>query len=643
MNYSSAVSAQGSVKSIRGNNDTYHVTTPLMENRGLEKLCVQTSLRTISNKTKTDVLSKVDRALEQRGVKLAEDTYSIDLTANRLVLCFKNEMTAANLVQNTLRLSENEHLKFCVNEPKLWVITIFKVPGYYDVNNHQFLRSFASEFGVVHRIYRKTIFNSGKSYGGPNIIVQYSSLYTMPPRKLMLDGKHNLEIYWTKPSRDMFHPEHVPTQYQNPESLDSENQIDFATSKGHDKNPKLKVTIRNGEEGNKRAIEVSRNVPESQDIDMSPHMITGDLKKNQQKQQNKTEQRKDDEPFQIVTKNKHGRLTTTTPSTPAQHSPPPASMSGIESIEGEMSTEYLTEVVPETEGDDINPEEKISTWDESPVSDSKNIVKESQRILQFSSSSEERDTPTNRARKRFTKTRNKNKDSVTRAKEERMLGAVRTRLQLSPPKKNTPSPRTHTPPKVHRHLSAENMAKCLEPTKLTKNTTKEATRKRNTVQSPKITGLFRSKEPANKKEKMVFSDAVINAKHHLVKRSVAKHHKEAEGAIKISDSNEITCLGPISWILMTGQASDAWHSFIANKISTTHTLADVKGLPNGIKQQQISLRCNTNSNKQLIETSWKTLVGMKEQALGEEVYDIIRKYQHLFHIDVMGQLNKNEK
>ena len=92
-----------------------------------------------------------------------------------------------------------ETLQFCVNEPKLWVLTIFKVPGYSDASNHQYLCSFASKFGVVHMIHHKTMISHGKSFGSSNIIAQYSSLFLLLPKIILLDCKQNLEVYRTKP------------------------------------------------------------------------------------------------------------------------------------------------------------------------------------------------------------------------------------------------------------------------------------------------------------------------------------------------------------------------------------------------------------------------------------------------------------
>ena len=85
-------------------------------------------------------------------------------------------------------------------------MTIFKVPGFYDQNNY--LKSFVARFGVFHRIYKKTLHTRfGKSFGGPNVIVQYTTLFELPPTRIVLDGRYSLHVYWSMPSPDIVHPE----------------------------------------------------------------------------------------------------------------------------------------------------------------------------------------------------------------------------------------------------------------------------------------------------------------------------------------------------------------------------------------------------------------------------------------------------
>ena len=642
MNY--ALVVQDSVKSREGVNGTFHVTTPLIENRGLEKLCLQTSLRTVT--IKEGILQKVDEALEQKGIKLAEDTYSIDLTPNRLVLCFKNDQTASYLAGETIRINGNEHLKFFVNEPKLWVMTIFKVPGYYDIKNHQYLRSFASEFGVVHRIYRKTVLNQGKSYGGPNIIVQYSSLYALPPKRIILDGKHNLDIYWTKPRQDMFHPDYIQAsesgnQTNRSEEKNENNEVDFIKSKiPHSRIPKLSktplaITVRAENEG--REVVTKKQ---------SPPVV---------EEQNK-------EPFFLVTKNKNGKRRNIAQQkepveiimeTPNVQPPSSPSLSGIDKMEeGEISPGFETEEVYESEGEDIDPEEIIETisdntsWGESPM------PKESQPIEQFSSSSDERDVPTkNRIKK---EKKNRNKKGIQKAKMERRLKATKLKIALSPPSQNVSphkvqesphkiqesphkiqeSPQLNissrkSPPKVNRHLSAENLAKCEK--KVT-----QSTRKRNKLTSPPRPG-FKKREPLNKKPLNEMSDSLILAKHHIQKRTKTPHHSDSED-VKINlETKEIESLGPLSWILLTGHVAIAWSSFLAAKIKAKYdiNMDDIKGLPNVIQQHQIELRCIDGITKEeKVEAAWNILLNNKLNKLCDEAIDIISQNEHLFVKDV---------
>ena len=202
--YAATASSSGTVKSFRGSDGIFHVTTPLIESSGLERLCIQTSLRTIKNAG--NVLERLSEKLKHKNINLAEDTFSEDLTPNRLVLCMKSQLQAEALLRSPIWLSEREQIMFCVNEPRLWVMTISKVLGFYDQNNY--IKSFAARFGVVHRIYRKTLHTqSGKAFGGPNVIVQYTTLFELPPTRIVLDGRYSLNVYWTMPGPDMVHPD----------------------------------------------------------------------------------------------------------------------------------------------------------------------------------------------------------------------------------------------------------------------------------------------------------------------------------------------------------------------------------------------------------------------------------------------------
>ena len=596
MNYSKALATHNSVTSVRGNGDTFHVTTPLIESPGVAKLCVQTSLRTI-NKQKESILERLERTLKTRNISLSEDTYSVDLTTNRLVLCFKKVQHAENLVNNQVPVGNGEHLSFCVNEPKLWVITIFKVPGYYDANSHQYLRSFASNFGVVHRIYRKTVTSNGKSYGGPNIIVQYSSLFSLPPKRILLDGKHNLEVYWTKPSKDMFHTTHAP----------AENHPEVVETPPSESESSARLTITVGED-DRRKIQYDK-------IDPSPCVVTNMEPMRTtvpETPATNSETQMETDSFRVVRKNKHGRMI----STPV-YSSPAESLSGVE--EGDELFESFE--VHESEGEEIDPLKKyndsidFTDWGETPEP-----PRESQPISEYPSSEgkKKKDVPTNRRTKVFKKKSLNMRKNVNTAKEKRAEGANSAmtfltelrQIKLKTPMGITAEEAAKTKPKT---LNSSSTLEDERKNKLSPGL--EESRKRQKEDSPKREGFkIKTKEPLKKKA------------------TVEANSFEANGNIVINRvSLKVESLGPINWLLATGNSIVPWGRLIMAKIiEKGFNPSKVKGLPLELRSMATDVRCN----KPNVKGCLKVLEESKNQKTCKEALELAKKHKKLFEKNI---------
>ena len=412
MSYAETASNSGTVKSFRGSDGIFHVTTPLIESSGLDKLCIQTSLRTIKNSG--SILERLTQKLKHQNINLAEDTFSVDLTPNRLVLCMKSQLQAEALLQKPIWLSEREQLQFCVNEPRIWVMTIFKVPGFYDQNNY--LKSFAARFGVVYRIYRKTFYTqSGKAFGGPNVIVQYTTLFELPPTRLVLDGRYSLSVFWTMPGPDMVHPDkreefrkqiqaskgpHTWISRPKPPATDREKPNAAAKDRGT--NPSKSVIPRGEivaqsviarEIAAKSAIprEIAAKSVIPGEIAAKSVIPQGEIVATKKKVNNKThglmnnrgykiqKVARDKEvdfkikqdPFFIVGKKGKHKCTKMkiAPATPPHKEAPEANLPPIDDLmEGEISPGFVTDSVHESEGEDVIPEDTFEKdpWDALP-------------------------------------------------------------------------------------------------------------------------------------------------------------------------------------------------------------------------------------------------------------------------------------
>ena len=198
--------AKGGVTSYEGEKGVHHLHTEMTNFPEAEKRCIQASLRSLN--TVENILGRLSSSLQKYfGIRLEADTSMVDLSRNRLVLCMNSITQAQQIIRNPIILPSGQQLKFVHNEPKLWVMTLFKVPGHYDLNTH--LRAFFDKFGTVYRIYRKTLNIRDQQLKGPNVIVQFSELTKVPPCKMIMDKTNTIQTMYTKPSVDMVHPEHA--------------------------------------------------------------------------------------------------------------------------------------------------------------------------------------------------------------------------------------------------------------------------------------------------------------------------------------------------------------------------------------------------------------------------------------------------
>ena len=207
MNFSSAVT--GSSKIVRGvEPGLYHVHTPYVQHPEMRNQTVSASLREISDKRY--LTEKLKNGLAACGIDIEKDILMFDRTENRIVITVRTLQLAQQLVKKgQIYLKDSGRMRFYVNEPKKWVMTIMKVPGHIAPED---LRTALSTFGTIHRIYRKDVYTSKAStmkLPGPNIIVQYSEVRKVPPHRMIVDTNTTVEAIWNLPPEDMVSAEHI--------------------------------------------------------------------------------------------------------------------------------------------------------------------------------------------------------------------------------------------------------------------------------------------------------------------------------------------------------------------------------------------------------------------------------------------------
>ena len=202
MNFSRALT--GGTKIVKGDEPgLYHVHTSHVHQPENRNKTIFASLREVSDKK--FFTEKLKTALAAAvGIDIEKDITMFDRTENRIVITLSQLQKAQELVRKgPIYLKDSGRIKFFLNEPKKWVMTLMKVPGHIEAED---MREMLGIFGTVHRLYRKYVYMSKDSsikLPGPNIIVQYTELRKLPPHRIILDQNTTIEAIWTLPSKDM--------------------------------------------------------------------------------------------------------------------------------------------------------------------------------------------------------------------------------------------------------------------------------------------------------------------------------------------------------------------------------------------------------------------------------------------------------